>query len=191
MTLQNQTRRWRLSFPGLSLRFFHAALSLDGRGFLRGEAFVDKVNGEVEGLQALFHVFNVGYAVGRATHNEVGSAHDNGIKGSLMQHTDVVDEVHGGHRHGASKRCEARRSPPHLFVERHIQANQSSMKARYTTAECYLRGMNKIELRTLVEGAWADRSLVEQEDANAVAVMSQLDQGTLKWPNPSPTRSGR
>ena len=48
--------------------------------------------------------------------------------------------------------------------------------------------MNEIELRTLVEAAWADRSLVEQEDVrNAVAeVMSRLDQGTLRVAQPEP-----
>ena len=48
--------------------------------------------------------------------------------------------------------------------------------------------MNEIELRTLVEAAWADRSLVEQEDVrDAVAeVMSRLDQGTLRVAQPEP-----
>ena len=49
--------------------------------------------------------------------------------------------------------------------------------------------MNEIELRTLVEAAWADRSLVEQEDVrNAVAeVMSRLDRGTLRVAQPEPS----
>lgn len=49
--------------------------------------------------------------------------------------------------------------------------------------------MNEIELRTLVEAAWADRSLVEQKDVrNAVAeVMSRLDRGTLRVAQPEPS----
>jgi hypothetical protein len=109
---------------------FHAALPLDGRGFLRSKSFVDEVNGHAwEGLlQGVHRTVDVrGAVVGPADH-EMGASYYNCVEGrSRLKPLDFRHKFPGLHR--------AERGANHLEVVgcghsrpafAHVQSKESS-----------------------------------------------------------------